>query len=47
VLLNEITVTPKFLSAEPLPGNLIAVTTQGAVDLSKVAISLNNKVANV
>ncbi|RDX55250.1 hypothetical protein OH76DRAFT_1339899 [Lentinus brumalis] len=42
VLLSEIIVTPKFLSAEPLAGNVIAVTHQGAVDLSQVSVKLNN-----
>lgn len=36
--------TPEFLSAEPLGNNVIAVTTQGAVDLSTVEVKLNNTV---
>ena len=38
----EIIVTPEFLSAEPLAGNIIAVTSQGAVDFSQVSARLNN-----
>jgi hypothetical protein len=40
-LLTEIVITPKFLSAEPLIGNTIAVTTQGAVNLSAVTATLD------
>ncbi|KIJ28440.1 glycoside hydrolase family 44 protein [Sphaerobolus stellatus SS14] len=42
-LVSEIVVTPEFLSAEPLTSNLIALTTQGAVDLSTVKVKLNGK----
>jgi hypothetical protein len=35
---------PKFLSAEPLAGNVIAVTTQGAVNMSQITVFLNGKV---
>ena len=38
----EIIVTPEFLSAEPLAGNVIAVASQGAVDFSQVSATLNN-----
>ncbi|KAG8937549.1 hypothetical protein FRC04_010654, partial [Tulasnella sp. 424] len=40
--LTSITVTPLFLSAEPIGNDLIAVTTQGKVDLSTVKVKLNN-----
>ncbi|GJE93305.1 glycoside hydrolase family 44 protein [Phanerochaete sordida] len=43
VLLSEIVVTPEFLSAEPLAGNLLAVTSQGAVNLSQVSATMNSK----
>lgn len=49
-LLTSIIVKPQFLSAEPLANNLIAVTTQGAVDFKNVTVSLNNtpiKVTNI
>ncbi|RPD78129.1 hypothetical protein L226DRAFT_457148 [Lentinus tigrinus ALCF2SS1-7] len=42
VLLTEIIVTPEFLSADPLAGNIIAVTSQGAVDFSQISAQLNN-----
>lgn len=42
--LQELVVTPLFLSAEPLGQNLIAVTTQGAVDLTAVKVTLNKAV---
>ncbi|KAJ3573789.1 hypothetical protein NP233_g2215 [Leucocoprinus birnbaumii] len=41
VVLEEIIVTPEFLSAEPLANNIIAVTTKGNVDLSTVKVALN------
>ena len=37
--------TPKFLSAEPIANNLIAVTTQGQVDFSTLTVKLNGKVS--
>lgn len=40
--LTSITVTPLFLSAEPIGNDLIAITTQGNVDLSTVKVKLNN-----
>ncbi|KAG8961586.1 hypothetical protein FRC05_005918, partial [Tulasnella sp. 425] len=40
--LTSITVTPLFLSAEPIGNDLIAVTTQGKVDLTTVKVKLNN-----
>ncbi|KAI0264118.1 glycoside hydrolase family 44-domain-containing protein [Gloeopeniophorella convolvens] len=43
VLLDEIIVTPQFLSAEPLGTNLIAVTSKGAVNYTSLSIELNNK----
>lgn len=42
---QEIVVTPKFLSAEPITSNVVAVTTQGNVDLSTVQVALNGKVS--
>jgi hypothetical protein len=44
VLVDSITIPPKFLSAEPLAQNVIAVTTQGAVNFSAVSVTLNNAV---
>ncbi|KAI0028548.1 glycoside hydrolase family 44-domain-containing protein [Vararia minispora EC-137] len=41
-LLSEIVVTPKFLSAEPMANNIIAVTSQGAVNFSQISATLNN-----
>lgn len=38
-------VAPKFLSAEPLGQNVIAVTTQGAVNISTVKIVINKVVS--
>ncbi|EJF60741.1 hypothetical protein DICSQDRAFT_147722 [Dichomitus squalens LYAD-421 SS1] len=43
VLLSEIVVTPTFFSAEPLLGNIVAVTSQGAVDFSTVSVNLNGE----
>ncbi|KAG8988584.1 hypothetical protein FRB90_002671 [Tulasnella sp. 427] len=40
--LTSITVQPLFLSAEPIGNDIIAVTTQGKVDLSTVKVKLNN-----
>lgn len=36
--------TPLFLSAEPLTNSIVAVTTQGKVNLSNVQVTLNGKV---
>ncbi|KDR79962.1 hypothetical protein GALMADRAFT_1171670 [Galerina marginata CBS 339.88] len=50
VLVSEIVVTPEFLSAEPLAGDVVAVTTVGAVDLTSVHVVLNGspiKVVNL
>ncbi|KAI0821497.1 glycoside hydrolase family 44-domain-containing protein [Irpex lacteus] len=46
-LLTSITVTPEILSAEPIASNTIAVTTQGNVDVSTLAVTLNNKAIKV
>ncbi|TFK42363.1 glycoside hydrolase family 44-domain-containing protein [Crucibulum laeve] len=43
VLVASIVITPEFLSAEPLANNVVAVTTQGAVDLTSVKVALNGK----
>ncbi|KAJ6546648.1 glycoside hydrolase family 44-domain-containing protein [Mycena vulgaris] len=43
VVVESIVVAPLFLSAEPLAANTIAVTTQGIVDFSTLAVSLNGK----
>lgn len=43
-LVSSIVIEPEFLSAEPLANNIIAVTTQGAVDFSTVKVTLNNAV---
>ncbi|KAG8906530.1 hypothetical protein FRC00_012535, partial [Tulasnella sp. 408] len=40
--LTSITIEPLFLSAEPIGNDLIAITTQGNVDLSTVKVKLNN-----
>ncbi|KAJ7448690.1 glycoside hydrolase family 44-domain-containing protein [Mycena galericulata] len=42
-VVQEIVVTPLFLSAEPLAANTIAVTTQGAVDISTLSVNLNGQ----
>ncbi|KAF8315612.1 hypothetical protein DL93DRAFT_842355 [Clavulina sp. PMI_390] len=47
VVLSELIVTPLFLSAEPLAQNLLAVTTQGAVDLTKVTAKLSGKALTI
>ncbi|KAG8923824.1 hypothetical protein FRC00_005814 [Tulasnella sp. 408] len=39
---TSITIEPLFLSAEPIGNDLIAITTQGKVDLSTVKVKLNN-----
>lgn len=41
ILVESITVTPEFLSAEPLASNILAVTTKGDVDVSIVKVALN------
>ncbi|EJD41439.1 hypothetical protein AURDEDRAFT_186585 [Auricularia subglabra TFB-10046 SS5] len=46
-LVSSIVIEPKFLSAEPLASNIIAVTTQGAVDFSSVKVTLNNATVSV
>ncbi|KAH9483879.1 Endoglucanase A [Psilocybe cubensis] len=43
VLVSEITITPQFLSAEPITNNVVAVTTVGAVDLTDINISQNGE----
>ncbi|CAK5284891.1 unnamed protein product [Mycena citricolor] len=47
VIVQQIVVTPEILSAEPLAENIIAVTSQGAVDFSKIAVQLNGKSVRV
>ncbi|KAF9053081.1 glycoside hydrolase family 44-domain-containing protein [Panaeolus papilionaceus] len=47
VIVSEIVVTPKFLSAEPLTNNVVAVTTSGKVDLSDIHVFLNGKAVKV
>ncbi|KAF5358065.1 hypothetical protein D9756_001355 [Leucocoprinus leucothites] len=47
VLVEEIVVTPEFLSAEPLASNVVAVTTKGEVDLSTVQVTLNGSPTKV
>lgn len=44
VVVESIVIPPLFLSAEPLAANTIAVTTQGDVDFSTFAVSLNGQV---
>ncbi|PVF98742.1 hypothetical protein CPB86DRAFT_814423 [Serendipita vermifera] len=41
-LLTSIVINPEFLTAEPLANNIVAVTTQGDVDISDVSVTLNN-----
>lgn len=41
---QSIVVEPKFLSAEPIGTNTIAVTGQGDIDCSKITAQLNGKV---
>ncbi|KAF9002619.1 hypothetical protein BDZ89DRAFT_1105191 [Hymenopellis radicata] len=43
VVVESIIIPPLFLSAEPLAANTIAVTSQGDVDFSTFAVSLNGK----
>jgi hypothetical protein len=40
-LADEVIYT-EFLSAEPISSDVLAVTTQGAVDLSEVHVTLDN-----
>ncbi|KAF8912036.1 glycoside hydrolase family 44-domain-containing protein [Gymnopilus junonius] len=47
VLVSEIAITPKFLSAEPLANNVLAVTTQGAVNLTDVHVALDGKAIKI
>ncbi|KAF8969727.1 glycoside hydrolase family 44-domain-containing protein [Flammula alnicola] len=47
VLVNEIVIPPLFLSAEPLANDIIAVTTQGAVDLTDIHVALNGQAVNI
>ncbi|KAF9485099.1 hypothetical protein BDN70DRAFT_708241 [Pholiota conissans] len=47
VLVDEIVTTPEVLSAEPLTDHYVAVTTQGAVDLSDIKVSLNGKAIKI
>ncbi|KAG6852563.1 hypothetical protein C0991_010935, partial [Blastosporella zonata] len=44
ILVESIVVTPEFLSAEPFANNVIAVTTVGAVNISDISVTLNQKV---
>ncbi|KAF7369391.1 Endoglucanase A [Mycena venus] len=43
VVVESIIIPPLFLSAEPLAANTIAVTTQGDVDFSTMAVSFNGQ----
>ncbi|KAK7688489.1 hypothetical protein QCA50_008027 [Cerrena zonata] len=47
ILVDSIVVEPKFLSAEPIGTNTIAVTGQGDIDFSKVTAQLNGKAVKV
>ncbi|KAI0790933.1 glycoside hydrolase family 44-domain-containing protein [Abortiporus biennis] len=47
ILVDEIVVTPKFLSAEPIGTNLIAVTSQGAVNFTGISVNQNGKAVKV
>ncbi|KAJ7665613.1 glycoside hydrolase family 44-domain-containing protein [Mycena rosella] len=47
VVVESIVIQPLFLSAEPLAANTIAVTTQGDVDFSTLAVSLNGQAVKV
>ena len=44
ILVDSIVVEPKFLSAEPLGTNVIAVTGQGDIDYSSIKVKQNGKV---
>ncbi|KAF7436217.1 hypothetical protein PC9H_003045 [Pleurotus ostreatus] len=43
VLVESIVIEPKFLSAEPLTNDIVAITTVGDVDFSQVAVNLNGQ----
>ncbi|KAH8084875.1 glycoside hydrolase family 44-domain-containing protein [Cristinia sonorae] len=43
VLVDSIVIAPKFLSAEPIGANVIAVTGQGAIDFTTLQVKLNGK----
>lgn len=47
VLLGALTITPEILSAEPIGSNVVALTTKGEVDLSKVQVLLNGKAVKI
>ncbi|KAK7045800.1 hypothetical protein VNI00_007202 [Paramarasmius palmivorus] len=47
VLVESIVVEPKFLSAEPIANNVVAVTTVGEVDLGTLDIKLNGQSVDV
>ncbi|KAL0951928.1 hypothetical protein HGRIS_008582 [Hohenbuehelia grisea] len=47
VFVDSIIVEPKFLSAEPLINDVIAVTTQGAVDFNTISVKLNGQTVAV
>ncbi|KJA27031.1 glycoside hydrolase family 44 protein [Hypholoma sublateritium FD-334 SS-4] len=47
VLVEEIVIPPLFLSAEPILDHIVAVTTQGAVDLSTISVSLNGNAVKI
>ncbi|KAF8197464.1 glycoside hydrolase family 44-domain-containing protein [Pholiota molesta] len=47
VLVDQIVIPPEVLSAEPLADSIIAVTTQGAVDLSDISVTLNGTVIKI
>ncbi|KAG6890992.1 hypothetical protein C0992_011269 [Termitomyces sp. T32_za158] len=47
VLVESIVIAPEFLSAEPLTNDIIAITTQGAVNFSDVSITLNQKALTI
>ncbi|KAJ7085167.1 glycoside hydrolase family 44-domain-containing protein [Mycena belliarum] len=47
VVVESIVIPPRFLSAEPIAANTIAVTTQGDVDFTKLSVSLNGKAVKI
>ncbi|CAL1698040.1 unnamed protein product [Somion occarium] len=47
ILVDSIVVEPKFLSAEPIGTNTVAVTGQGAIDYSNISVILNGKTVKV
>uniref|UniRef100_A0A0W0EXF2 Glycoside hydrolase family 44 catalytic domain-containing protein n=1 Tax=Moniliophthora roreri TaxID=221103 RepID=A0A0W0EXF2_MONRR len=47
VLVDSIVIEPKFLSAEPLANDIVAVTTVGAVDLNTISVKLNGKSVSI